>query len=355
MDEKLLLKLQAAIASQSFEGLTQTEIAKLADPEFLGKVFGKEPNDEKTQQLVKIMQENLSALEGMMSDYYKTPEGQTLLKEAMRKKAKGRLSEAASEGLDFLASFAEIGTSIRGIAETEKDLRGVVPPTAPQIPGASPELAEATDMARQRAYNPYSSAEVNALLGSQALDTLKGLQTAKSVSGGQASQYQGMAQDVLDRSRYAKIQASNTLREGQRQAETDYLRAAGAKSQEAMQRASLQQGLYGLQSRNYMFDKGLADAALSAQRGNLMTAIQNATIRLPEAIGGGLARMYNTTPRYTGMGATVDTQDQAATTALNRLRNQQLMQQTMGITTPQFNENALDYYNAHNYGTGTGV
>ena len=79
-----------------------------------------------------------------------------------------------------------------------------------------------------------------------------------------------------------------------------------------------------MQNRNYMFEKGLVDAALSAQRGNMLTAIQNAEIRLPSAIGGGIARLYRK-PTFSGMGAAVDNQDNLASQAINRLTNQQIL------------------------------
>ena len=92
-----------------------------------------------------------------------------------------------------------------------------------------------------------------------------------------------------------------------------------------------------MQSRNYLYEKGLADAYLSAQRGNMMTAIQNASIRLPNAIGGGMSRLYNNKPSYSGMGQSVDNHNAYATKTLNRLRNQKLYEQT------QIQPNNVDY------------
>lgn len=343
MDEKKLQDILVKMSNHKGEDVTSyLTIAELnLLPEayaYSNKIMSStSKGDKATEDLKANLKNTYSALLAQFEAYKNSPEGQKAIAKKQLQERKGELTDLASEGLALMTTGLELGLTGKYINEAKSDLASVKKPTVPGIPEANPAIKEAVNLARERAYNPYSSPEVNALLGSQAMDTMKGLQVAKQVSGGQASQYQSAAQDVVDRARMAKIQSVGALQEGQRQAQQNFLNAAQAQSAETLQRANMAQNLYQLNNQTYMFEKGLADAALSAQRGNMMTALQNAEIRLPSAIGGAVARLYPK-PTYTGMGDNVDNQNFNATQVLNRLRNQQM------LFNPSYNNLTMDNY-----------
>jgi len=175
------------MAEKSVEQIVQElmgDPVKLA--EFLkGVVSGKVPEKYRTAV------ENSDAFNQYMTEAMKTPSGQAAIKDMLREKQTDRFVKQNKPFFDAILSGVDLATSLTQIKNSNKAIRELQRPSMPNPNVLDPALNNAISKAQQGSLDALRALEPAKQEIAQ--QRLMDMQTAKSVSGGQAGAYGAQA------------------------------------------------------------------------------------------------------------------------------------------------------------------
>jgi hypothetical protein len=202
------------MAEKSVEQLVQELISNPTNlAEFLkGVLSGKVPEKYRTAQ------QNADAFNQYLSQAMKTPTGQAAIKDMMRERQTERFVKRNKPFFDAMLAGVDLATSLSQIRQSNDAVRALQKPSMPSPNVLDPALNNAISQAQQgnmdalRALEP-AKAEI-------AQQRLMDLQTARSVSGGQAGAYGANATAATLRANRAAaglVPMADTIRARQQQ------------------------------------------------------------------------------------------------------------------------------------------
>lgn len=212
-----------------------------------------------------------------------SPEGKAAMNEVLQEKKSDRFAKRYRPFFNAVLAGADIATSLSQIRQSNNASRGLVKPALPSAPSIDPALNDALYRAQT---GTYDSARAGAVAKQGILDQyLRDIDVAKTVGGGQSSNFGSLAQVASlrrDQALKGLIPLTDAVR-AREEGRVDNL--LGVRSNLQQQNFQNRLGLSKLAFDQYNLDAGAVGALGATGRLNLRNSVGSLVNQIPDIAG----------------------------------------------------------------------